>query len=164
MDTLSALHFIQPHIRHCLEFHPSGGHDILPTPIMNPDTSATITNPLRTRATKMNQRQLLWQLQLQLVSTPRSVVSSSRSIHQFGCSDTMHLLFGMGRLMELYMSNRRLCRSARDMEMVRFAMGCVAKASANVNRSRIHTQTSQTLGRPHRCSHVIPDAPRPPWS
>jgi len=53
----------------------------LPTTIPNPEACMIITNPLRMRATKKNQRQRQWQLQLQAVSTPQSMVTSSRSIH-----------------------------------------------------------------------------------
>jgi len=57
------------------------GLENLPTPILNLEASAICTNPLRTRATERNQSQRQWQLQPQAVSTPRSVVSRSRSIH-----------------------------------------------------------------------------------
>jgi hypothetical protein len=60
---------------------PRSGLENLPTPIPNPETRAMITNPLQTRATEMNQRQRQWQLQLQAVSKPRSMVSGSHSIH-----------------------------------------------------------------------------------
>ena len=56
----------------------------LPTPIPNPEAGAIITNPLRTRATEKNQRYRQWQLQPQVVSTPRLLVSGSRSIHRVG--------------------------------------------------------------------------------
>jgi len=100
---------------------PLRGLENLPTPIPNPEARATITNPLRTRATERNQRQRQWQLQLQAVSTPQSVVSSSRSIHRFGHSDMTRLVFATGRLMELYMWNRRPFMSASDLEMVSYA-------------------------------------------
>jgi hypothetical protein len=64
----------------------------VPIPIPNPEARAIITNPLRTRATERNQRQRQWQLQPQAVSTPRSVVPGSRSIHRFGHCD-MTLLY-----------------------------------------------------------------------
>jgi hypothetical protein len=91
-----------------------------PTPIPNREVRATITNPLRMQATERNQRQRLWQLQLQAVSKPQSVVSGSRSIHRFGHSDMTPLEFAMGRLMELYMLNRQPFMSARNLEMVSF--------------------------------------------
>jgi len=62
---------------------PLSGLENLPTPIPNPDARTIITNPLRTRATERNQRQRQWQLQPWAVSTPRSVVSGSHSIHRF---------------------------------------------------------------------------------
>jgi len=82
---------------------PLSGLENLTTPIPNPDACTIITNPLRTRATAMNQRQRQWQLQTQEVSTPRSVVSGSRSIHRFCHSDMTRLGFGTGKLLELYM-------------------------------------------------------------
>jgi hypothetical protein len=60
---------------------PLSGLENLPTPITNSEARAIITNPVRTRATEENQRQRQWQLQPQVVSTPRSMVSGSRSIH-----------------------------------------------------------------------------------
>ena len=86
---------------------PLSGLENLPTPIPNPEAHAIITHPLRTQATERNQRQRQWQLQTQAVSTPRSVVSGGRSIHRFGHSDMTRLVFGTGRLLELYMWNRR---------------------------------------------------------
>jgi len=103
------------------------GLENLRTPIPNPEARAIITNPLRTRATEGNQGQRLWQLQPQAVSTPRSVVSGSRSIHQFGHSDMMRLAFAMGRLLELYMWNRWLFMSASDLETVSCATRCIVK-------------------------------------
>jgi len=82
---------------------PLSGLENLPTPIPNPEARTIITNPLRTRATEKNQRQRQWQLQLQAVSTPRSMVSASHSIHRFGYSDMTSLVFATGRLLELYM-------------------------------------------------------------
>jgi hypothetical protein len=63
----------------------------VPTPILNPDAYVIITNPVRTRATETNQRQRQWQLQTQMVSTPRSVVYSLRSVHRFAHSDILFL-------------------------------------------------------------------------
>jgi hypothetical protein len=101
---------------------PLSGLETLPTPIPNSEARATIANPMRTQATESNQRQMQWQLQLQEVCTPQSVVSGSRSIHRFGHSDMMHLVFEPGRLMELYMWNRWLFMSASDLEMVCYTM------------------------------------------
>jgi hypothetical protein len=100
---------------------PPRGLENLPTPIRNPEARAIITNPLRTRATKRNQRQRQWQLQPQAVSTPQSVVSGSHSIHRFGPTDMTRLVFATGRLMELYMWNRRPFMSASHLEMVSYA-------------------------------------------
>ena len=102
----------------------------LPTPIPYPEGRAFITNPLRTQATDRDQGQRQWQLHMQVVSTPRSVVSGSCSILQFGHSDMMHLVYVMGRLLELCMWNRRLFVSASNLERVSDATRCVAKALA----------------------------------
>jgi len=102
----------------------------LPTPIPNPEACAIITNPLRTCDTEMNQWQRQWQLQPQAVSTPRSMVSGSRSRHRFGQSDMTHLVFPTGRLLELHMWNRWPFMSASDLEIVSYAMRRVVKAIA----------------------------------
>jgi len=101
---------------------PLRGLENLPTPIPNPEAHTTIRNPLRTRATKRNQRQSQWQLQPQEVSTPPPLVSGSHSIHRFGHSDIMRLVFATGRLVEFYMWNRWPFMSASDLEMVSYAM------------------------------------------
>jgi len=100
----------------------------LPTPIPNPEARAIITNPLRTPAAERNQRQRQWQLQTQVVSTHRSVVSVSRSIHRFGQADMTGLVFATGRLLERYMWNRWPFISAIDLETVSYATQCVVKA------------------------------------
>ena len=41
-----------------------------------------------------------------------------------------HLVFAMGRILPLYMQNRQPFLSATDLEMVCYAMQCVAKALA----------------------------------
>jgi hypothetical protein len=69
-------------------------------------------------------------LQQQVMSTPRSMVSGSRSIHRFGHSDMTLLVFATGRLLELYMWNRRPFMSASDLETVSYAMRRIAKALA----------------------------------
>jgi len=102
----------------------------LPTPILKTEARATITHALRTQATERNQRQRQWQLQPLAVSTPQSVVSGSRSIHRFGHSEMMRLLFATGRLMELYMWNSQPFKSASDLEMVSDAMRRAVKALA----------------------------------
>jgi len=102
----------------------------LPTPILNPEVRAIITNPLRSRATEPNQRQRQWQLQTQAASAPRSVVSSSCSIQWLGHSNMTCHVFATGRLLELYMWNRRPFMSASDMETVCCATRRVAKSSA----------------------------------
>jgi len=93
----------------------------LAIPIPNPEACVTITNPLRMRSTQRNLRQRQWQLQPQAVSTPQSVVSGSRCIHLFHHSAMTRPIFAMGRLMELYMWNKRLFMSASDLEMVSYA-------------------------------------------
>ena len=67
---------------------------------------------------------------MQAVSTPQSVVSGSRNIHRFGHSDMTRLVFAKGRLLELYMWNRRPFLSASDIERVSYATRPVAKALA----------------------------------
>jgi hypothetical protein len=109
---------------------PLSGLENLPTPIPNPEAHAINTNPLRTRSTEKNQRQRQWQLQPQAVSTPRSMVSGSRSIHRFGHSDITRLVFATGRLLELYMWNRQPFMSASDLEMVSYTTRRIAKALA----------------------------------
>ena len=89
-----------------------------------------ITNPLRTRATESNQRLRQWQLQTQAVSTRRSVVTGSHSIHRFGHSDKTHLVFATGWRLELYMWNRHPFISARDLDMVSYATRRVANILA----------------------------------
>jgi len=102
----------------------------LPTPIPNPEARAIITNPLPMQATERQQRQRQWQLQMQAVSTARSVVSTSCSIHRFGHSDMTRLFLGTGRLLEFSMWNRPPFMSAIDLEMVSYAKRRVAKALA----------------------------------
>jgi len=102
----------------------------LPTPIPDPEARATLTNPLCTRPAENNQRQRQCQLQLQVVSTPRSMVSGSRSIHRLGHSGRTRLVFAMGRLLDLYMWNRRPFMCASDLETVSYAMRRVSKALA----------------------------------
>jgi len=111
---------------------PLRGLETLPTPFPNPEARAIITNPLWTQATQRNQRQREWQLQLQPqgVSTPRSMVFGSHSVHWFGHSDIMRLVFATGRLLELYRWNRWLFMSASDLETVSDAIQRIAKAFA----------------------------------
>jgi hypothetical protein len=109
---------------------PLSGLEMLPTPIPNPEARAIITNPLRKRATERNQRQRQWQLQPQAVSTPRSMVSTSRRIHRFGHSDMTCLVFATGRPLQLCMWNRRPFMSASDLETVSYAMRRIGKAFA----------------------------------
>jgi len=103
----------------------------LPTPIPNPEACAIIPNPLWIWATERNQRQRQWHLQTQEVSIPRSVVSSSRSIHRFLHSDMTRPEFAIGRLLELYMWNRQPFMSASDLETVSYATRCIATAVAD---------------------------------
>jgi hypothetical protein len=80
------------------------------------------------QVTEKNQRQKQWQLQPQVVSTPQLMVSGSRNIHQCGHSAITHLVFEMGRHLELYMWNRLAFMCAIDLEMVSYATQCVVKA------------------------------------
>jgi hypothetical protein len=116
----------------------------LPTPIPNPEASAVITNPLQMQATENNQKQRQWQLQPQAVSTPRSMVSDSRRIYQFGHSDMTRLVFATGRLLEFYMWNRWPFMSASDLEMVSYATPQVAKALAEAPHWQIIETYSNT--------------------
>jgi hypothetical protein len=68
------------------------------------------------------------------------MVSGRRSIHQFGHSDKMRLVFATGRLLKLYMWNRPPCMSASDLETVSYAMRHVSKALAEAP----HWQTIET--------------------
>jgi len=105
----------------------------LPTPIPNPESHMIITNPLKTRATERNQRQRQLQLQLQAVSTPRSIVSCSRSLDRFDPSDMTYLVFVTGRFLELYMRNRLPFSRPSDMETVSYAMRRIVKALADAS-------------------------------
>jgi len=58
------------------------------------------------------------------------MVSGSRSINHFGHSDMTRLLFATGRLLELYMWNRRPFISACNLEAVSYATQRVSKALA----------------------------------
>jgi hypothetical protein len=107
---------------------PLSGLENLPTSIQNPEAHTIITNPLRTQATKTNQRHRQWQLQTQPVSAPRSMVSGSGRIHRLGHSDMTRLVFATGRLLERYMCNRPPCISVSDLETVTYATQRVAKA------------------------------------
>jgi len=109
---------------------PLSGLENLPTPIPNPEFRAIITNPLRTRVTERDQRQKQWHLPMHAVSTPRSVVSGSRSKHRFGYSDMTRLVFATCRLLELYMWNRWPFMSASDLQTVSCVTRRVAKAFA----------------------------------
>ena len=107
------------------------------TPTATPGTSSRNTPASSgtsqtdsTRATARDQRRSQWQLQMQAVSTPRSVVSGSHIIHRFGHSDMTRLIFSTGRLLELYMWNKRPFISASDLETGSYATRCIAKASA----------------------------------
>jgi hypothetical protein len=69
-------------------------------------------------------------LQPQAVFTLRSMVSASRGIHRFGHSDMTRLVLSTGRLLELYMWNRRPFMSASDLRTMSYATRRVAKALA----------------------------------
>jgi len=109
---------------------PPQGLENLPTPIPNPEARAIITNSLRMRATEENQTQRQWQLQPQAVSTPRSMVSGSRSIDRIDHREMTRLVFATGRLLELSMWNRWPLMSASNLETVSYAMRRVLKALA----------------------------------
>jgi hypothetical protein len=73
------------------------------------------------------------QLQPQALSTPRSVVSGIHRIHRFSHSVIMRLVFGMTKLPELYMWNRRPFMSSSHLERVRCAMRQIAKVLAKAS-------------------------------
>ena len=139
-NTPAPTRMIQTDSTRCVESSPASGIastptslsgiDNLPTPIPNPEARVIITYPLGTRATERNRRQRQWQLELQAVSTPQSMVSGSGTIHQFGHSDMTRLVFATGRLLELYMSNRQPFMTASDLEMGSYTTRRVANAIA----------------------------------
>jgi hypothetical protein len=110
---------------------PLGGLDHLPAaPIPKLESCMIITNPLGIWAAEKNQGVRQWQLQLQVVSTPRSVMADSCGIHRFGHLEmTCHECSKVG-LLECYMWNRQPFKTARNLGMISFATWCVAKASA----------------------------------
>jgi len=116
---------------------PLSGLEILPTSIPNPEACATNINPLRTPATEWNRSQRKWEFQPQVVPTTQWVVSGSRSIHRFGHSDMMRLVYAKARLMELIMSNRWPFMRASHLEIVSYAMWRSAKALAEVSHWQI---------------------------
>jgi len=85
---------------------PLSGLENLPTPITNPEAHSIITIKLQMLATENNQSQRQWQPQRQVVFTPRSILPCRRCNPQFGHWDVMHLLFGIGRLLELYLGKQ----------------------------------------------------------
>jgi hypothetical protein len=58
------------------------------------------------------------------------MVSGSRTIYQLGHPDITHLVFAMGRLLELYMWNRWPLMSSSDLETENYATRHVSKALA----------------------------------
>jgi len=106
------------------------GPQNLPTSIPNPEACSTISNHLWIQAAETNHRERQSELQPQAVPTPQLVLSGSHSILQIVPSDMTHVVFATGRLMELYMCNRRRFMSASDLGRVSYAMQCVAKALA----------------------------------
>jgi hypothetical protein len=58
------------------------------------------------------------------------MVSSSRRIHRLCHSDILRLVFATGRLLELYMWNRRPFMSASNLETVSYPTQRVSKALA----------------------------------
>jgi len=123
---------------------PLSGLQNLPTPISNPEAHAIITNPQWTRATEKNQIPTLWQLQPQAVATPRKIVSGSPSIPGFGYWDMTRPVYAMGRLLELYMWQRWLCRSASNLEIVSNATWQIAKALVEAPHWQITETYSNT--------------------
>jgi len=109
---------------------PFSGLEHLPTPIPNPEARPFSTHPLQTQASEKNLRQKQWQLQMQAVSTPPSMVSGCCSIHQFCHWDMTHPLFATGRLLEFYIWNRWPLMSASDLETVSYATWHVGQALA----------------------------------
>jgi hypothetical protein len=102
----------------------------MPTPILNTEALVIMTNPLQTRATGQTQWQMQWQLEPQVVTTPRSIVSHSHSNHRVGHSDMTPLVFSTGRLLELSMCNRRPFTSANKFETVNHWTRRISKAVA----------------------------------
>jgi len=95
--------------------NPFSSLEILSTSILNPEARAIVTNPLYTIAIEKNRRQVQWKLQPPVVSTAQCMVSGSRSIQQFAHWDKTRHMFKMGRLLELYMWNRRPLISASEL-------------------------------------------------
>jgi len=116
---------------------PPSGCVNLPTLTPHEEARSIIANPLPTWATDMNQIQMQGQIQLQVVSTPQSVVSGSSSIHPCGYSDMTHLVYPMRTLMLLYKRNRRPYMSVSRLEMVCYAMQHLAKALTGAPHSQI---------------------------
>jgi hypothetical protein len=114
--------------------------EYLPTPISNSDVNPIITNPLQRQATERNLNPRPWQIQLQALSTPRSMVTGSCSIHWFGQSDITRLVLSIRRSLEIYMWNTQWVMSVRDSEMVIYATWRIVKAFAEAP----HCQTIQT--------------------
>jgi hypothetical protein len=75
-------------------------------------------------------------MQPQGVSTPRSMVSISCSVHRLGHSVMTRLCFATGRILELYMWNRWPFMSASDLETVSYATQRVSKAVAEAHTGR----------------------------
>jgi len=82
------------------------------------------------QATERNQGQRQWQLQPQAMSTPQSVVSDNYRIQWFGQSDMIRLVSSTGRLLVLYLWNRRPFVSGSNLERVGYSTQHVAKALA----------------------------------
>jgi len=116
---------------------PLSGLENLPILIPNPEARPIITNPLRTWATEMNQRQRQGQLELQAVSTPWSVVSGSKSIYQCRHSEITRLVFATGRLLELCMWHRQPLMSATNFEIASNATQRIAKSLAEAPHWKI---------------------------
>lgn len=106
-----------------------------PVPITTPEARASITHPLRKAGRDANQRTKAWQIPPQAVSTPRSAVAGSRSIHRFGHSDMTRLVFHTSRHLELYMWRRRPFMSASDLEVVGYSTPRVGNTLAEAQNT-----------------------------
>jgi hypothetical protein len=62
------------------------------------------------------------------LTTSKSDLVGSRSIHRFGHTDMTRLVFATSRLVELYMWNKRPFMNANDLETVCYGTRRVAKA------------------------------------
>jgi len=118
---------------------PFTGLEHLPSRIPSPEACMMVTNPLRMTAIENNQwkRQWQWQLQSQVISVLRSMVSGSHSIYQFVHSHMTGLVFATGRLLDLYIMNTRPSMSGSDLETVGDATRCFLNTLAEAPQCHI---------------------------